>query len=698
MKSIKLKLLLTFIAITLVSNISLGLLTFSSINNKSLQDTYDTLTDMAIKEADYLEAFITGNVKYVDALAQNPIITQDETTFETRQSFFENEKSRTEFTEFGYANRSGQAILFTKNGEKIDISGEEFFESALNGTAASSDLLFRDEEPSIFFAAPVKKDGSVTGVLFGEIDGMILSEIVSDLEYKKTGYAYIINNESVNVGHKTTEYVITQINDLEDAKTDPELAELEALTKKMITRTAGHGEYTYKGITKIAGYAPIEKTPWIVIFGVEESEIIGEMNRLRLQFILLFSGMSIVGLVLFLLISSRITGNIKKITLAAQEIAQGNFNTNLSIDTKDEVGQLADAFNQTLERLLNYQGYINELSNSLSQIAQGNLQVSLEMEYSGQFEKLKHGLEALTEGLSDTISKINQAAEQVSIGSSQVSDGAQALASGSTEQASSIEELNASIIQIAEQAIENVENVKTAANQMDQAGNGVRNSNEHMAQLSEAMTEIGSSSNQIANITKVIEDIAFQTNILALNAAIEAARAGSAGKGFAVVADEVRNLAAKSGEAAKQTVELIQNSVDTVTRGTQITEQTAAALQEVGKSAQQVSEVMSFVEQASLEQAGAIEQVKTGLSQVSSVVQTNAATAEENSATSEEMSAQAAMLRQEVEKFKLSSGYNHYSPQEAEKIALVEPKDSADKQKTDSKDIDLLEFDSAGKY
>ena len=215
--------------------------------------------------------------------------------------------------------------------------------------------------------------------------------------------------------------------------------------------------------------------------------------------------------------------------------------------------------------------------------------------------------------------------------------------------------MSASVTNIAQQAFDNSANVKLATQYVADAIKGISSSNEHMKELTDAMGAIGSASNKIASITKVIEDIAFQTNILALNAAIEAARAGNAGKGFAVVADEVRNLAGKSAEAAKQTAELIQRSADTVAAGTQMTAETAHILKEISAKAMKVNESVSKIERASDEQVSAIEQIKIGLGQVSAVVQTNAATAEENSATSEEMAAQAATLREEVGKFQLNS-------------------------------------------
>ena len=342
---------------------------------------------------------------------------------------------------------------------------------------------------------------------------------------------------------------------------------------------------------------------------------------------------------------------VNEIVNAYREISVGNMKTEIKYESRDELGQMAKLIQKSnaLQSAL-----VGDVIENLTKISRGDLRLRVNLDYPGYFEVLRKTIETTALTLSRTMQVINTAAEQVSAGASQVSSGAQALAAGSTEQAASVEELNASIISIAQQAVDNSEHVKIANQQVGHAGAGINSGNAHMAQLTEAMANIGSSASQIANITKVIEDIAFQTNILALNAAIEAARAGAAGKGFAVVADEVRSLAAKSAEAAKQTGELIQNSVATVSRGTQITAQTAQVLQDLEANTQQIMDVMIKIEQASAEQAGAIEQIQQGLSQVSAVVQSNAATAQVNSATSEEMSAQAATLREEVGKFKLA--------------------------------------------
>ncbi|WP_394525799.1 methyl-accepting chemotaxis protein [Lacrimispora sp. JR3] len=366
--------------------------------------------------------------------------------------------------------------------------------------------------------------------------------------------------------------------------------------------------------------------------------------------IILFVVSLIFGVMLCLYIIRSITKPLKEIEAASCLLADGNLNANITYESKDEFGTVANSFRTVFENL---RIYIFDISEKLGEISKGNLDLSIETNYKNDFLPIKESLEHIIASQSSTFSQIAISADQVNSGAEQMSSSSQILASGATEQAATVEELNASIASVTEQAEQNVKFVEVASNYVLDAESGINNSNKYMQKLNTAMKGIGESSAKISNITKVIEDIAFQTNILALNAAVESARAGEAGKGFAVVADEVRNLAAKSAEAAKQTSDLIQNSVSTVLEGEKLADETGRVLQEVADKALRAVDAIKKIEEFSNAQALTIEEINHGLSQVSAVVQSNAATAEESSASSEELSAQAHTLKQEVNKFKI---------------------------------------------
>ncbi len=333
-----------------------------------------------------------------------------------------------------------------------------------------------------------------------------------------------------------------------------------------------------------------------------------------------------------------------------KNMASGNLHVNMKGDYRGDHAVIKNALNSTID-IIN--GYISEISQVLGEMAKGNLNVAITSEYKGDFIALKESINGISTSLNDVMREINIAAQQVASGTAQVSDGSQAISQGAAQQASSIEELTSIVTRIASQTKQNALNAGQANKMTEEVKDKAVQGNDQMKALQQAMAEINESSTNISKIIKVIDDIAFQTNILALNAAVEAARAGIHGKGFAVVAEEVRNLAARSGEAAKETTELIEGSIRKVEAGTTIADQTASSLSDIVIGVEKAAGLVGQIASASNEQASAISQVDRGIEELSQVVQTNSATAEEAAAASEELSSQAEMLKTMVAQFKL---------------------------------------------
>jgi methyl-accepting chemotaxis protein len=295
---------------------------------------------------------------------------------------------------------------------------------------------------------------------------------------------------------------------------------------------------------------------------------------------------------------------------------------------------------------------LTEVGHMLEQISSGDL--TAEIKPLGPDDTMGHSALELKTQLLAIVSEINEATTEVESGAKEISSAAQSLASGSTEQAATVQELSASIQDISVKAKGNSELADNAEKLSEQILSGAQKGSQQMHEMTEAVDEIQKASQDISKVIKVIDDIAFQTNILALNAAVEAARAGEAGKGFAVVADEVRNLASKSAAAAKETGALIENSMRKANDGTAIAEATADSLKSIVEGIGKSAEVIRRIAESSEEQDHSITEINAAIEQVSMVVQRNSATAEQSAAASEELTAQATVLSQNVAKFRLS--------------------------------------------
>ena len=362
-----------------------------------------------------------------------------------------------------------------------------------------------------------------------------------------------------------------------------------------------------------------------------------------------------LGIFLALYISNTITKPVTEMQQASQEVAAGNLDASITYESQDALGQLADNLRGLTQT---FRAIINDVDYQLSSMGNGNFAVQSQAPnvYVGQYSRLQNSITQLSAAMSDTLSQIDVSADQVNSGGEQVSSSAQALAQGATEQASSVEELAATIGEISSQVEATAGHARNARDENQQSADQIQVCSRHMADLMDAMRDIEEKSQEISKVIKTIEDIAFQTNILALNAAVEAARAGSAGKGFAVVADEVRNLATKSQEASASTATLIEDTVKAVKEGTRLSAETDEALREVVIRAEKVTGAVNLISEATASQTRDVQQVSTGIDQISSVVQTNSATAEESAAASEELSGQANLLKELIGRFTLRQG------------------------------------------
>lgn len=687
-KSIKRKLLKIVLPIIIGGLVILTLGTYLSINSFVKSELIDSMSARQKESTEGINLWLKSRLAEVQETTYSPILKDiansgvdlDLSDEETINTIDKINLSRWNFVNAEYPNEySAIHIMSTlskeqwkdaSNGDKLEARYynvakgesatspwakgiiEEAF-SKYSSTGEPYDTIFKPsyseayDKNMVMMVSWVKDDKNQ--VKLGAAASLAIESIeekVNSLKYGKKGYSMLIAEDGTFIVHPNSEYPLkVNINDVDDK-------EIHKLAENISSEKSKVVELGYGLNKKVAFCEQVETTGWTVINIVDQNELFSSVNKV-MMFILIIAVILVVGLSRAIYkISNKLLNPIDDICIFADKVSQGNLSELIEIKSDDEIGKVAEAFNNTIKNL---RDYISEIDKTLDNVAKGNFDINIEYEYKGDFINIKKSLINIISSMNETFKEIKEATVQVKGGSEQVASTAQTLSQGAAEQASGIEELTASIGEINEEVQNSANNVKDTNKIAYDLGEQIQGSNEKMKEMLYAMNEIENSSRNIKEVITTIDSIAEQTNLLALNAAIEAARAGEAGKGFAVVAEEVRKLAEESSKAVKNTAELIEGSMKSVENGKVIADTTAMSLVEVVDYTNNVVELVDNITKSLEEQALSIKQINGGIDQIADVVQSNSAISEESAAASEELSAQAENLENMINRFKLKN-------------------------------------------
>ncbi len=501
-------------------------------------------------------------------------------------------------------------------------------------------------EVVISIVTPVyDSQGKAIGVSGMDISMEVIMNLMETYTIGEEGFVMLLSDDGTFIYHPNNEWIDKNVS---------ELAFTDNVKTAIVSGQAQRLRYSINGENKYGYVTPVGETGFMAFSCIPNGQYYSSLvTAVAMLLIVLIGGLGFIIITLGRT-AGKIVSPLIELNETAMQLAEGNLNVNLNVQTEDEVGDLGRSIDKTVTRLKEYINYIDEISAVLTDMADGKLVIRLKYDYVGEFAKVKDALHNISASMTEVMTNITTSANQVSAGSDDLARAAQGMAESSETQAAAVEELLATATSVAEQVVENKEDSEKSAAYTKEVADMMEESKRQMTLMREAMDKIQEASNKVVGVIKTIEDIAGQTNLLSLNASIEAARAGEAGKGFAVVAGEIGGLANQSADAVNTTRDLIGVSLSEIEKGNVIVNDVVESLDKAVERVVVANEMIQKSAETAEIQMHSVNQIRDGVGEMSQSIQDNSAVAEETSATSEELAAQAVTLNELVQKFELN--------------------------------------------